>query len=234
MNEQEATTERSGRNWWKIGGIGCMAIFGTGGLLVVAIIVVAALSMGSGSSDGGGGSKSPSLSAPDSAKSPDKADHARIYKVGQTAKVASVEWKVTNAYRTNQLTSSFGTQKKGDFVVDFTFTNHRSEEVTLDPDLHMILKDSKGQTYGSDVDAYEFVPTDLDVFLTPVNPGVSQDGRVIYQVSPEANGFTLKLDDVEMAADESATYDLGNIPQQTYSSGSASATASATASAGAQ
>jgi hypothetical protein len=150
------------------------------------------------------------------------------YSVGQTAKVGNVQWKVTDAFLTNQLKSNFGTQKQGRFVVvDFTFTNNRDEEVTLDPQLHMVLKDSGGREFGTDPDAYEFVPMDLDIFLEPVNPGVSTDGRVIYQVPPDANGFTLKLDDVELMEDKSAVFDLGNIPLQEYDSASASATATA-------
>ncbi len=150
------------------------------------------------------------------------------YSVGQTAQVANVTWKVSDAYLTNLLKSNFGTQKQGRFVVvDFTFTNNRNEEVTLDPELHMVLKDSKGREFGTDPDAYEFMPVDLDIFLKPVNPGVSTNGRVIYQVAADANGFTLKLDDVELMEDKSAVFDLSNIPLQEYDSASASATATA-------
>jgi hypothetical protein len=150
------------------------------------------------------------------------------YSVGQTAQVANVQWKVSDAYLTNQLKSSFGTQKRGKFVVvDFTFTNNRDEEVTLDPELHMILKDSQGREFGTDPDAYEFMPVDLDIFLEPVNPGVSTDGRVIYQVPADASGFTLTLDDLEFTEDESAMFDLGNTPLRAYEEpASASATAS--------
>jgi hypothetical protein len=102
------------------------------------------------------------------------------YTVGQTATVGNVEWTVTDAFVTELLRSGFGTQKRGRFVVvDFTFTNNRPKEVTLDPQLHMTLKDSRGREFGPDPDAYEFVPTRLDIFLEPVNPGISQDGRVI-------------------------------------------------------
>ena len=140
------------------------------------------------------------------------------YTVGQTAKVGNVEWKVTDAYLTNQLRSGFGTQKRGRFVVvDFTFTNNRPEEVTLDPELHMILKDSQGREFGTDVDAWEFVPTNLNIFLEPVNPGLSKDGRAVYQVPPDARGFRLTVDDVEFWEDKSAVFDLGNIRPQTYS-----------------
>ena len=134
---------------------------------------------------------------------------------------------MTDAFLTDQLKSNFGTQKRGNFVVvDFTFTNNRPEEVTLDPELHMVLKDSQGREFGTDIDAYEFVPTDLDLFLEPVNPGLSADGRAIYEVAPDTTGFTLTLDDVEMMEDKSAVFDLGNLNSQAYDPASASASAS--------
>jgi hypothetical protein len=137
--------------------------------------------------------------------------------VGQTATVGNVEWTVTDAYLTNQLRSGFGTQKTGRFVVvDFTFTNNRTEEVTLDPELHMTLKDSRGREFGTDPDAWEFVPTRLDIFLEPVNPGISTSGRVIYQVPPDATGFKLTVDDVEFWEDKSAVFNLSNITPRAY------------------
>jgi hypothetical protein len=156
-----------------------------------------------------------------------------LYQVGETARVGNVKWTVTDAYSTTQLKSDFGTQKRGNFVVvDFTFTNNRDEEVTLDPELHMTLKDGTGREFGTDADAWEFVPTRLNIFLEPVNPGISQDGRAIYEVPPDAEGFTLTVDDVKMMEDESATYDLGNLRSGTFDADSASATATATATAG--
>jgi hypothetical protein len=139
------------------------------------------------------------------------------YSVGQTAQVANVQWRVSDAYLTNQLRSNFGTQKRGRFVVvDFTFTNNRDEEVTLDPELHMVLKDRRGREFGTDVDSWEFMPTNLNIFLEPVNPGISKNGRVIYQVPPDAWGFTLKLDDVEFWEEESAVFDLSGMTPRAY------------------
>jgi hypothetical protein len=139
------------------------------------------------------------------------------YSVGQTAQVANVMWRVSEAYLTNQLRSNFGTQKRGRFVVvNFTFTNNRNEEVTLDPEMHMVLKDRTGREFGTDVDSWEYVPTNLDIFLEPVNPGISTNGRVIYQVPPDAWGFTLKLDDVEFWKEESAVFDLSGMPLRAY------------------
>jgi hypothetical protein len=139
------------------------------------------------------------------------------YSVGQTAQVANVTWRVSDAYLTNQLRSNFGTQKRGRFVVvNFTFTNNRNEEVTLDPEMHMVLKDRSGREFGTDVDSWEFMPTNLDIFLEPVNPGISKNGRVIYQVPPDAWGFTLRLDDVEFWEEESAVFDLSGMPLRAY------------------
>ncbi len=139
------------------------------------------------------------------------------YSVGQTAQVANVTWRVSDAYLTNQLRSNFGTQKRGRFmVVDFTFTNNRDEEVTLEPELHMVLKDRRGREFGTDVDSWEYMPMNLNIFLEPVNPGISKNGRVIYQVPPDAWGFTLKLDDVEFWKEESAVFDLSGMPVRAY------------------
>src|SRR5215208_628823 len=139
------------------------------------------------------------------------------YSVGQTAQVANVTWRVSDAYLTNQLRSNFGTQKRGRFVVvNFTFTNNRNEEVTLDPEMHMVLEDRTGREFGTDVDSWEYVPTNLNIFLEPVNPGISKNGRVIYQVPPDTWGFTLKLDDVEFWEEESAVFDLSGMTLRAY------------------
>ncbi len=215
------------------------------GIIVIFILIGILSSLGGGGDEtagGGGGGESakkedPQPSAgdgnnaadePEPEKKPEKKPQPEPkYSVGQTAKVANVEWKVKEAFLTDQLKSTFDTQKSGNFlVIDFTFTNNRTEEVTLDPELHMILKDSQGREFGADIDAYEFVPTDLDLFLEAVNPGLSADGRVIYEVAPDAAGFTLTLDDVEMMEDKSAVFDLGNLSSQAYDPASASASAS--------
>jgi hypothetical protein len=219
--------------------LGCLGIFG---LLVVLIIVVAAFGGGSdetagggGGGGGGGGQQDQQAQGQRDEGQQGQAQEQRgpeLYLVGETAKVGNVEWRLTDAYYTTQLKSNFGTQKRGNFVVvDFTFTNNRDEEVTLDPELHMTLKDSMGRELGTDSDAFEFVPTRLNIFLEPVNPGISQDGRVVYEVPPDAEGFTLTIDDVELMEDKSARYELGNLRPGTFNFNAASSSATATATA---
>ena len=214
--------------------VGCV------GLVVLGFLFVGCLAvLGSGGGSGGGGNVGAGDAGEGGAGNDQQAEggneetpKTKKYRVGQTATVGNVEWEVTDAFYTELLKGSFGSRKRGNFVVvDFTFTNNRNEEVTLDPELHMILKDSQGREFGTSQDAYEFMPMDLDIFLEPVNPGVSTDGRTIYQVAPDAKGFTLRLDDVEMMGDQSAVFDLGDISLRAYDP---PASASATASAGAQ
>src|SRR5215208_132122 len=224
--------------------LGCLGIFG---LLVVLIIAVAAFGGGGDVTAGGGGGqqgqqdqqaqqdqgqRNEGQQGQGQEQQSQEQQGPELYLVGETAKVGNVEWRLTDAYYTQQLKSNFGTQKRGNFVVvDFTFTNNRDEEVTLDPELHMTLKDSTGREFGADSDAFEFVPTRLNIFLEPVNPGISQDGRVVYEVPPDAEGFTLTVDDVELMEDKSARYELGNLRPGTFNFNSASPAATATATA---
>jgi hypothetical protein len=218
-------------------------------LLIVLIIIGAAFSGGgdetAGGGGGGGGGGQQAQQAQQNQGRRDEGQQGQaqeqqaqeqqapeLYLVGETAKVGNVEWRLTDAYYTQQLKSNFGTQKRGNFVVvDFTFTNNRDEEVTLDPELHMTLKDSTGREFGTDSDAFEFVPTRLNIFLEPVNPGISQDGRAVYEVPPDAEGFTLTVDDVELMEDKSATYELGNLRPGTFNFNAASSSATATSTA---
>jgi hypothetical protein len=199
--------------------VGCLAVLGGGGGGTANNDAQPSAGEGNGAAEAG-----PQQEEPKAEKKPKPEPK---YSVGQTAQVGNVEWTVTDAFLTDQLKSNFGTQKRGNFVVvDFTFTNNRNEEVTLDPELHMVLKDSQGREFGSDLDAWEFVPTDLNLFLEPVNPGVGTEGRVIYEVAPDAAGFTLTLDDVEMMEDQSGVFDLGSLTSQAYDPASASASVS--------
>jgi uncharacterized protein DUF4352 len=207
------------------------------GLFVIVIILAAALSSGgdetAGGGGGGAGGNEPAQNqdqgqqqGQQEQQSENKPRPQSEYTVGQKAAVGNVEWTVTDRFVTELLRSGFGTQKRGRFVVvDFTFTNNRDEEVTLDLQLHMTLRDSRSREFGSDPDSWEFVPTRLDIFLEPVNPGISQDGRVIYEVPPDATGFTLTLDDVEFARDKTAVFDLSDMGLRSYEPASPGATA---------
>ena len=138
---------------------------------------------------------------------------AATAKIGETVRAGDAEWTVTYARRANVLRQKgfgqFGDSKQGNFVVmDFTFTNRASESVTLDS-ISLPLFDSQGRQYEADTDTFGYIPAEKDIFLNQVNPGVTQEGRIIYSVAPGAQGFTVHAGDLSLFGSEEAKIALG-------------------------
>ena len=100
-------------------------------------------------------------------------------------------------------------RKKGNFVtVELTFINNGDEAVTLDSESLAII-DDQNRTFETDTDASFYVPTNRDLFLNQVNPGVTFQGTTIFSIAPDAEGLILQAGDTEMFTDENAYIDLG-------------------------
>lgn len=133
--------------------------------------------------------------------------------IGETVRAGDAEWTVTNATRRAELRQKgfgqFGESKQGDFVVmDFTFTNLANDAVTLDT-LSLPLFDSEGRQYEADTDTFGYIPVEKDIFLNQVNPGVTQEGQIIYSVAPGSKGFTVRAGDLSLFGGEEAKIALG-------------------------
>jgi hypothetical protein len=153
------------------------------------------------------------LSEKESAAKKRAAEAAKNATIGDTVRVGDAEWTVTNARRAKVLRQkgfgSFGDTKQGNFViVGFRFTNQSNEAVTLDT-ISLPLHDSQGRVYEADTDTFGYIPAEKDIFLTQVNPGVTQEGAVIYTVAPDASGFTLHAGDLEFFGADEAKITLG-------------------------
>lgn len=180
------------RLWLLLGGGGCLVLFF---ILLVGFAGCAALL-----STGGGESTTPGD------------DYASISEqaapIGETVEAGDVAWTVNNAQRTTEL-SAFGESKQGNFiVVDLTFINNGSEAVTLDS-ASLAIIDNQNRTHQTDPDASLYVPTNQDLFLNQVNPGVTKQGRAIFDVAPDAQGLILEAGDTNVFSDENAYVDLG-------------------------
>lgn len=195
--------------------------FGLVGFFVVAIIVisilVAALGGGeeienspsagssdnsgsSGESAGGSGSGSGSsreASAPGSGQEDPVA-------MGEIAEIGDVSWQVTSVSQTDTVGDEFDSMSGNFVVVDFAFTNNSNETKTLDSGSLRIV-DDQGRENEANIDASMYIPLELDVFLEEVNPGVTEEGRVIYDVAPDAAGMVLQANDAGMFS-ENYTY----------------------------
>lgn len=183
--------------WLLIGGGGCLMLF----ILTLVLFggCLAALSSGGGDSGEGGGN-SEDLSYDEASK--------RAVPVGETVKAGEVAWTVSSVQQSTEL-KALGERKQGDFViVDVTFINNGKEPVPLDS-ASLALRDDQDRTHETDPDASLYVPTNQDLFLNQVNPGVSKQGRVIFTVAPDAKGLILEAGDTDMFGGESAYVNLG-------------------------
>ena len=153
-----------------------------------------------GSSGGGGGEESPQ----------DKYAAAKknAAPIGETVTAGKTAWTVSSVQQSTEL-KTYGEHKKGNFViVDVVFKNNGKEAVTLDSSSLVIL-DDKGRENETDPDASMYVPTNQDLFLNQVNPGVTKQGRVIFDIAPDAKGLILRCGDTNPFGGEDAYVDLG-------------------------
>jgi hypothetical protein len=181
-------------------------LIGCGGLLVLLVLVVGCTAvvavMGSGG-DGGDAKKG---------ESKQKGAEETV-SIGEVATAGDVQWVVTDAQRLNELVEEGPSPRpkteQGSFVVvDFDFTNNGSDPVTLD-NASVTLLDSEGRESRPKTDATFYIPENRRLLLENVNPGLTRQGRIIFDVPPDATGFELQVGDTNPFAGEDAAVDLG-------------------------
>jgi hypothetical protein len=128
--------------------------------------------------------------------------------VGETAEIGDVSWQVNNVSQTDTVGDEFDSMSGNFVVVDFAFTNNSDEAVTLDSGSLRIL-DDQGRESEASIDASLYIPLEKDVFLEEVNPGVTEEGRVIYDVAPDAAGMVLQANDTGMFSENYTYLGLG-------------------------
>jgi hypothetical protein len=93
-------------------------------------------------------------------------------------------------------------------VVDLLFTNNGNEPTTLSTQ-SLNLLDSNDRESRPDTDTFGYIDPDRNIFLEQVNLGVTQEGTVVFTVSPHASGFTLRVEDANLFSSQEAYVDLG-------------------------
>ena len=135
------------------------------------------------------------------------------YSIGDAITVGDASWVVNNVERSGVLTDSFGARpaREGNFlIVDFAYTNNGDKAKTLHQGALEVV-DSSGRRSEPDTDTLLYIPNELNIFLEQVNPGVTENGRVIFSLSPDASGLKLVLKDTNLfkSARNQAEVDLG-------------------------
>lgn len=132
--------------------------------------------------------------------------------IGEPVTVGDVVWTVTGAREAKSLEQqgvSRGKADKGHFVIiDFTFTNNGDKPLTLD-NASLALIDSEGRMSNPSPDQSYYVPSDLQISIDNINPGITKHGQSIFKVAPSASGFLLQAGDTNMFKDENGYVNLG-------------------------
>jgi Domain of unknown function (DUF4352) len=185
-------------------GWGRWVLIGAGGCLVLILLVFVGFAgclatIGGGGGQGGGGG--------DGEVSYEEA-RERAVTISEPVKAGDLTWTVTSVQEATEL-KSFGQRKTGNFVtVDLTVQNNGDEAITVDSE-SLALLDQQGRTHETDPDASFYVPSKLDLFLQQVNPGVTQQARVIFNIAPDARGLILRAGDGDPFTEENGYVNLG-------------------------
>ncbi len=185
--------------WLTIAGLGCGGLLG----LIILIVVIGSLS--------GGGGETPIGEPAQQGEQPEEAREEggqNTVAIGEPLTVGDTAWIVNDAEQVTQLTNDLGDTETGNFVVvNFEFTNNSSESVTLDSTM-LTLLDSDGRENEPDTDKTFYIEPERDLFLTQVNPGVTQEGTAIFTVAEGASGFVMQVSGGFLSG-ETGNVDLG-------------------------
>lgn len=117
--------------------------------------------------------------------------------LGEECDLGTSTITVTNAEQT-RLISGVGETFEGNFVVveyDYTYGGDSPTDAGEPP---FQLSDEGGSTYSVDFEATSSygIENDRSLIYETVQPGVASQGSAVFEVSPEASGFTLQVSDL--------------------------------------
>ncbi len=139
-------------------------------------------------------SGSASASAAAGAPEPDKE-----CTIGKACDLGPGSALIRSVQPTKTLTAEYASSKSGNFVVvEFDYTFQGNTGVTLD-EPQWLLEDGSGNVYSYDFDlTLEYSGLENDIIYAELQPGVAKGGMIVYQVAPDAEDFTLYINDLAL------------------------------------
>ena len=130
--------------------------------------------------------------------------------IGEPVTIGDVQWTVTDAERLDELLSIKGEYEPGSFVImDVTFSNSSNQDVTLATPFFTLI-DSEGREFEPDIeDNFFFLFPEENMFVEPVDPGSTKEGKIIFETAPDSSGLRLRVGEAKFASEETAFIDLG-------------------------
>ncbi len=165
--------------------LGCLGIVG----LLVVLIIVAVVAIGGGGGETAGGGAGGGQQDQGQKKAPAG--------IGEEVVVGDAAYTVTRAWRETELRDPSGFEEpvQGNFVmVDFTVENMGEEPMSVS-DIGLYVYDGQGREFETESDVpFGAIPENKDLFLLDrINPGLSQEARVVFSVPPDAKGFEMEV-----------------------------------------
>lgn len=130
--------------------------------------------------------------------------------IGDVVTVGDVQWSVTGAEELDELLSDKGEYEPGNFVmVDIALRNNTNQDLTLATPL-LTLVDDQGREFEADIETnFDFLYPEENMFVEQIRPGSVKEGKVIFAVASDSEGFELQVGEARFASDETASIDLG-------------------------
>jgi SepF-like predicted cell division protein (DUF552 family) len=144
------------------------------------------------------------------AKTTDSSPEQGVASVGELVTLGDVQWIVTNPKQSEELLSIKGEYEEGNFVIaDVGFSNNTNQDITLATPF-MTLIDSQGNEFEADIEYnFTFLYPEENMFVDPIEPGASKEGKIIFSVAPDSSDFRLQVGEGRFASDETGYIDLG-------------------------
>jgi hypothetical protein len=146
----------------------------------------------------------------ESAETTEAAETEATASIGEPVTIGDVQWTVTDAEQLDELLSIKGEYEQGSFVsIDVTFSNSSNQDVTLATPFFVLI-DSEGREFEPDIeDNFFFLFPEENMFVEPVDPGSTKEGKIIFETAPDSSGLRLRVGEAKFASEETALIDLG-------------------------
>jgi hypothetical protein len=130
--------------------------------------------------------------------------------LGESVTVGDVQWTVTDAEKLDELLSLKGEYEQGSFVIiDVTFSNNSNQDLALATPFFALIDSERREFEANIGNNFTYLFPEENMFVDPVGPGETKEGKIIFEVAPDSSGFRLQVNGARFASNETALIDLG-------------------------
>ena len=180
---------------------------------VVCLVLLVTLAGGCGGEESGSQTEEATEQGDarqESAETTEAAQTEATASIGEPVTVGDVQWTVTDAERLDELISNKGEYEQGSFVIiDVTFSNNSNQDLALATPFFALI-DSERREFEPDIGYnFTYLFPEENMFVEPLGPGATKEGKLIAEVAPGSSGFRLQVGAARFASNETALIDLG-------------------------